>query len=141
MPPMRLATTGRPFHIASATVSPNPSARLFWTTTAAPLCSALTIAAFSSASVSGSIARWMRARTSGGSSSRCERTSFSTAVALGVVGHIRGGRARVHELGRVVGSDVIGEHLNHAHRVLERVPARDLQHVLVLAAERMLLDH
>src|SRR3954447_10711859 len=33
IPPTRLATTGRPFHIASATVSPKPSARLFWTTT------------------------------------------------------------------------------------------------------------
>ena len=28
----RLATTGRPLHIASATVRPNPSARLFCTT-------------------------------------------------------------------------------------------------------------
>ena len=30
-----VATTGRAFHIASATVSPKPSARLFWTTTSA----------------------------------------------------------------------------------------------------------
>ena len=63
MPPIRLATTGRPFHIASATVSPKPSATLFcghapprrrW--------SALTIAAFSSRSSIGSAARWTRAR-------------------------------------------------------------------------------
>ena len=33
-----LATTGFPFHIASMTVSPNPSARLFCTTTCACRC-------------------------------------------------------------------------------------------------------
>ena len=32
IPPTRLATTGRAFHIASVTVSPNPSTRLFCTT-------------------------------------------------------------------------------------------------------------
>ena len=35
MPPTRVATTARDFHIASVTVSPKPSARLFWSTTAA----------------------------------------------------------------------------------------------------------
>ena len=40
MPPTRLATTGRCFHIASTTVSPKPSARLFWVTTVAWRCSA-----------------------------------------------------------------------------------------------------
>ena len=54
MPPTRLATTGRAFHIASATVSPKPSARLFCTTTSARRCRALTIAAFSSTSSIGS---------------------------------------------------------------------------------------
>lgn len=29
MPPTALATTGRPFHIASVTVRPKPSSRLF----------------------------------------------------------------------------------------------------------------
>ena len=43
---MRLATTGRAFHMASATVRPKPSAMLFCTTTSARRCSALTIAAF-----------------------------------------------------------------------------------------------
>ena len=38
MPPTALATTALPFHIASATVSPNPSARLFWQTTDAWRC-------------------------------------------------------------------------------------------------------
>src|SRR5664280_165697 len=47
MPPTALATSGRPFHIASVTVSPNPSGRLFWTTTSARRCTALTISAFS----------------------------------------------------------------------------------------------
>ena len=62
MPPTALATTGRDFHIASVTVSPNPSARLFWTTTVAWRCSALMIAAFSSGSLIGTHARWMRPR-------------------------------------------------------------------------------
>ena len=34
-PADRVATTGRPFHIASETVSPKPSARLFCATTSA----------------------------------------------------------------------------------------------------------
>jgi hypothetical protein len=50
MPPTRDATTGRSFHIASATVSPNPSAMLFCTTTSDRRCNAFTIAAFSSTS-------------------------------------------------------------------------------------------
>ena len=53
IPPTRLAITGRPFHIASVTVSPNPSTRLFCTTTSACRCSALTISAFSSMSSMG----------------------------------------------------------------------------------------
>ena len=52
-PPTLVATTGRDFHIASVTVSPNPSARLFWTTTHACRCTALTISAFSSKIVHG----------------------------------------------------------------------------------------
>jgi hypothetical protein len=35
MPPTAVTTTGRDFHVASATVSPKPAARLFCTTTAA----------------------------------------------------------------------------------------------------------
>ena len=48
IPPTRVDTTARSFHIASATVRPNPSARLFWTTTVAWRWIALTVAAFSS---------------------------------------------------------------------------------------------
>ena len=53
MPPTAPPTTGLPFQIASATVRPKPSAWLFWTTTVAWLCSALTITAFSSGSAIG----------------------------------------------------------------------------------------
>ena len=35
MPPTSEATTALDFHMASATVSPNPSAKLFWTITVA----------------------------------------------------------------------------------------------------------
>ena len=75
MPPIRLATTGRAFHIASATVRPNPSARLFCTTTSARRWSALTMAAFSSSSSMGRQTRWTRACTSSGSSSKARFTS------------------------------------------------------------------
>src|SRR4051812_40945301 len=50
--------------MASATVRPNPSARLFCTTTSARRWSALTTRAFSSPSSIGKHARWTRARTS-----------------------------------------------------------------------------
>ena len=66
IPPTRLATTGRPFHIASATVRPKPSARLFWTTTSARRWRALTMAAFSSVSSMGSWAITIRVRTDDG---------------------------------------------------------------------------
>jgi hypothetical protein len=62
IPPTAEPMTGRPFHIPSATVSPNPSARLFWAMTAACRCSALTMAAFSSMSSSGSVTSRIRAR-------------------------------------------------------------------------------
>jgi hypothetical protein len=55
IPPIRDAITGRYFHIASATVSPNPSARLFWVMTAACRWSALTMLAFSSGASIGSV--------------------------------------------------------------------------------------
>src|SRR5450755_3130944 len=57
---------GRAFHIASATVSPKPSARLFCTTTSARRCNALTIAAFSSTSSIGNATRCTRSATSSG---------------------------------------------------------------------------
>ena len=63
---MRDATTGRAFHIPSATVRPKPSAMLFCTTTFARRWSALTIAAFSAALCIGRQARCRRSRAAGG---------------------------------------------------------------------------
>ena len=63
---------------ASATVSPNPSASDFCTTTAACRWIAFTIAAFSSASVIGSETTWTRSRTAAGSAARAATTSSST---------------------------------------------------------------
>ena len=53
IPPTALAITGRRLNIASLTVSPKPSARLFCTTIAAWRWSALTMTAFSSRSAIG----------------------------------------------------------------------------------------
>ena len=87
MPPTALATTGRSFHIASATVRPKPSARLFWTTTVACRWSALTIAAFSSGSSIGMHARWTRLRACVRAAAP-QRSMHSSqhVAALGVVG-------------------------------------------------------
>jgi hypothetical protein len=54
-PPPRIATTGRPVHIDSATVARSPRG-LVWATTSARRWSALTITAFSSASCIGNSA-------------------------------------------------------------------------------------
>ena len=78
-PPTALATTARPFHIASQTVSPNPSRRLFCTTTVARRWSALTIAAFSVGSTIGRLAICTRRRASCGSARHPAVSSASTA--------------------------------------------------------------
>jgi hypothetical protein len=59
-PPTSLATTGRRFHIASATPRPKPSWRLFLTTTVASRWSALTITAFACGSRRENCSRSMR---------------------------------------------------------------------------------
>ena len=141
MPPIRLATTGRRFHIASATVSPNPSARLFWTTTSAARCSALTITAFSSKSSIGSSARWTRSRASGGSARQRAHAQRVDLRALGVVGDRRDVGAGVDQVRVGVRSDVVDEPFDHADRVLERVPARDLQDVALAGLQRPRLEH
>jgi hypothetical protein len=83
MPPTRLATTGRVFHIASATVRPNPSAKLFWTTTVDERCSAFTMNAFSMGSSIGRLTRWTRLRCSDGRCLHAWMFSASTSVASG----------------------------------------------------------
>ncbi len=83
MPPTRDATTGRPFHIGSVTVSPKPSTRLFCTTTAACRCRALTRCAFSSTSSMGRLHRCTRARAAGSRSSHARRHSASTSAPSG----------------------------------------------------------
>src|SRR5215218_10860863 len=81
--PTRLARTGRAFHIASATVSPNPSARLFCTITSARRWMALTMAAFSSRSSMGRQARWTRSRAARGSAAPARRTCWKIGSVLG----------------------------------------------------------
>src|SRR5918994_140591 len=101
IPPTLPATTGRAFHIASATVSPNPSAMLFWTTTSERRWIAFTIAAFSSTSSIGRVARWTLALMSGGSDSR---------------------RSRIP----AIDPYVLGKSVQEPTRILEAVPARHL---------------
>ena len=83
MPPTALATTGRPFHIASVTVSPKPSRRLFWITTAAWRWSAFTMTAFSSRSSVGRFTRWTRRRTASGRAFARRTASAKTCGASG----------------------------------------------------------
>jgi hypothetical protein len=75
IPPTAEPMTGRPFHIPSETVSPKPSARLFWAMTVACRCSALTMTAFSSMSSSGRVTIKIRARAAGLRSRHCSRHS------------------------------------------------------------------
>ena len=104
IPPTRVPTTGRRFHIASATVSPNPSAMLFWTTMSARRCSALTIAAFSSMSSIGRLTRWIRCRRlSSGSSRQAVSTSRQTASPSGSSETDAEGRAGEDEMEVLVG--------------------------------------
>ena len=140
MPPTLEATTGRPFHIASETVSPKPSARLFWTTTSARRCSALTITAFSSASSIGSSARCTRRRIRCGYPCHAVSTSSKNLRPLRIVGHRRHVGAGEQEVGLLVGVDVLGERREHAQRVLEAIPARDLGHQRYVDSQSVLLD-
>ena len=121
-----MATTGRPFHIASATVRPKPSAMLFCTTTSARRCSALTITAFSSASSIGSSARCTRRRAARGQLAPGRLDLGEDLGALGIVGDRGDVRTREHEVRVLVGAHVLDEAGEHAERVLEAVPARDL---------------
>ena len=117
MPPTAVATIGRPFHIASATVSPKPSAMLFCTTTDALRCSALTITAFSSASSIGRQTRWTLRRASSLSDSRSSIASCEHLGALGVVGDRLDRRARVDQVrAGLVRRGVLGEPADHALR-------------------------
>jgi hypothetical protein len=55
MPPTLEATTAFAFHMPSATLSPKPSTRLFWTITVACRWKAFTIAAFSRVALAASL--------------------------------------------------------------------------------------
>ena len=141
IPPTRVATTGRPFHIASATVSPKPSARLFWATTSARRCSALTITAFSSASSIGSSARWTRRRTPRGSSCHAASASANTSAPSGSSATARTSGPASRRCGSSSRVHVLGERGQHAERILEPVPARHLRDQRAVEAQLVLLDH
>ena len=126
MPPTRLATTGAPFHMASATVSPNPSARLFCTTTVARRWSALTIAAFSAGSSIGRDTRCTRARMSSGSAARRASTSSNTSSPSGSSVTAATAGPAIRRWASVRGAMPSHEPGEHAGRILEPVPARYL---------------
>ena len=121
-------TTGLPFHIASATVSPKPSARLFCTTTAARRWSALTIAAFSSASSIGQRremdASAQRRRAASAPGARSPRRAPRRPPGRRRPPRRAGRRARDARLARVGVRSANA--VQDADRVLEPVPARHL---------------
>src|ERR687888_520631 len=98
MPPIREATTGLAFHIASATVRPKPSARLFWTMTRAWRCNALTTIAFSSRSFIGKVTRWTRRRAAVGEhGARVQHGAHGLGVEVDVLGRERVDARRDHD--------------------------------------------
>ena len=140
MPPTRLPITGRCFHIASVTVRPNPSARLFCTTTSARRWIALTIAPFSSRSAIGRPARWTRRRIVGGSAARWAQTSDQTSAPSGSSATAAAsgpGEQQVRRLGR---AELLGEAIEQAVRILQAVPAGDLGDEPGGGRDRLVLD-
>ena len=142
MPPRRDPTTGRSFHIASVTVRPKPSARLFCTTTSARRWSAFTTTAFSTRSTTGRLARWVRAR------SACWERDARRRGPRRAPRRPRGRRRRPRPAGpastrcapRSWGTPC-GEPLEHADRILQPVPSRDLHDERGGRRHRGLLDH
>ena len=61
-------------------------------------------------------------------------------LALGVVGDRRHVGARQHEVRLLVGADVLGERSEHAQRVLQAIPARDLREQRDIEPQLALLD-
>ena len=98
IPPTALATTGRAFHIASVTVRPKPSRRLFWTTTARGA------AARSRSRRSRRRRPWGGPRSARAGAARAQgapgrRHLREHGRAVRVVGDAGDGRSREHELG------------------------------------------
>ena len=127
MPPTAVATTGRPFHIASATVSPKPSAMLFCTTTSG--------AALQRVDDHGVLVRVLHRQhrqvhpppRRAGQRMPCRLDLGEHPGTLGVVGDRGDVRAREHEVRRLVCAHVLHEAGQHAERILEVVPARHLR--------------
>ena len=109
IPPTAEPITGRPFHIPSDTVSPNPSARLFCAMTVACRCSALTMAAFSSMSSSGSVTSKIRARAAGFRIVPLQQALSVDRRALRVIAHITDRRADQHQVPLPAGRNMVGE--------------------------------
>ena len=121
IPPTLLPTTGRRFHIASATVRPNPSARLFWTTRP---------------SVAGARSRRVRSRSaprpagsrcgsvvaSPGEGSQAAMFSASTTAPSGSSCRRHRG-AHEQQMGVEALPDVTGERPQDAHVILQAIPA------------------
>ena len=101
----------------------------------------MTIAAFSSMSAIGSEARCTRRRTSSGRFGPGVVDRGKDAGTLRVVGDRLGRRPGEHEMRVDVRRDVIDEAGDHAERILEPIPAGDLNHDSVIGAERLDLDH
>ena len=85
------------------------------------------IAAFSSRSPIGTIARWTRARTSAGSVLPVGADAVEDLRAFWIVGDGFDGGPRVHEVRVGVAARCAGESVDHPDGILEPVPARDLE--------------
>ena len=122
------ATTGRPFHIASVTVSPKPSTRLFCTTMVARRCSAFTRWRSRPRRPSAGT-RWTRRLRPG--SRRPLRPGTPPGPAAPSGSSVTPGdlRSDQHQVGRPPASAIaVDEALHDAGHVLEPVPSADLDH-------------
>ena len=140
IPPTAEPMTGRPFHIPSATVSPNPSARLFCTMTVACRCNALTMAAFSSMSSSGSVTSKIRARAAGRQVAPLQQALTVDRRALRVIAHLGDRRADQHQVPLPAGRDMVGEAPHDPGHVLEPVPPGHLDQHRITGAGTALAD-
>ena len=111
MPPTAEANTGRDFHMASVTVSPKPSWRLFCTTTLAWRWAAFTMSALVRNSSIGRATRRTASRTRPGSASQAAQAFAQHPGTFGIVGHAIDRRTHEGELGVAAPSHVLGEPL------------------------------
>ena len=136
MPPTAEATTGRDFHMASVTVRPKPSCRLFCTTTLACRWAALTRTALATGSSIGRATRRMASRCPPGERLPRVEALGEDPRPLRVVGDAVDGRSDESETRVAAAGEMVGEAAQHTLHVLQAVPARDLHDERVAGRER-----